>query len=168
MARLSVPSGRSAVRRSRPAPPVRINIRLNLLANWVGAAFVLATAAFSLYLTQVISVATAGYDLERLQTERAGWVARNEQLQLELAKRHSLAWSETQAVERLGMVKAGAPVFVVTDAPIGSARPPLPPARADPEPAPPASDDGRRLPAALNAWLAYISSWLEAVGAPAR
>ena len=65
---------RSAVKADQPA---RMSPRLGILANWVGAAFVLGTAAFSLYLTQVSSVATAGYELQRLQAERDGWLARN-------------------------------------------------------------------------------------------
>ncbi|HZT08979.1 MAG TPA: hypothetical protein VFC51_18295 [Chloroflexota bacterium] len=83
------------------------------IASWIACAFLLASAALSLYLVQVSSVATAGYELERLQAERKEWLARNGQLELELAKRHSLVWSESQAVERLGMIRGPRPEYVV-------------------------------------------------------
>ena len=40
-----------------------------------------------MYLLQTSGMATTGYDIQRLQTERDDWQLRNEQLQLELAKR---------------------------------------------------------------------------------
>ena len=81
--------------------------------SWIGVALLLGAGAFSLYLIQLSSVATSGYELQRLETERLGWLARNEQLELELAKRRSLAWVEDQAVHRLGMVKVDRPTYVV-------------------------------------------------------
>jgi hypothetical protein len=61
------------------------------------------------------AVATAGYELQRLETERAAWMARNEQLELEIAKRLSLAWVEADAVDRLGMVRAEKSLYVPVD-----------------------------------------------------
>jgi hypothetical protein len=58
------------------------------------------------YLLQTAGIATTGYDIQRLQTERDDWQLRNEQLQLELAKRRSLTWIESEATGRLGMVQA--------------------------------------------------------------
>jgi cell division protein FtsL len=57
------------------------------------------------YLVQISGVATTGYDIQRLQAERDDWQLRNEQLQLELAKRKSLTWIESEATSRLGMVR---------------------------------------------------------------
>jgi hypothetical protein len=59
-----------------------------------------------MYLLQASGVATTGYDIQRLQAERNDWELRNEQLQLELAKRRSLTWIEAEATGRLGMVRA--------------------------------------------------------------
>ena len=59
-----------------------------------------------MYLLQTSGVATTGYDIQRLQSERDDWQLRNEQLQLELAKRQSLTWIESEATGRLGMVRA--------------------------------------------------------------
>lgn len=70
---------------------------------WLGLTFFLAAVAVSLYLVQVSSMATAGYELQKLEAVRDGWLARNEQLQYELAKRRSLPWVESQATGRLGL-----------------------------------------------------------------
>jgi len=83
-----------------------------LVVSWIGMALLFATAALSVYLVQISAVANAGYDLQRLEAERKGWIARNEQLELELAKRRSLAWVEAQAVQRLGMVRADKAVYI--------------------------------------------------------
>lgn len=115
MARIALPTP-APLTRAPVRAPAKTGSRLDLLANWVGAAFIFGTAAFSLYLTQVSTVATSGYELERLQAERAGWIARNEQLELELAKRRSLAWTETQATQRLGMLRGPRPAYVVAEA----------------------------------------------------
>jgi hypothetical protein len=73
----------------------------------------LIAAAVSLYLIQVNSVTTAGYELQRLEVERKAWLARNEQLELELAKKRSHIWAESQAAATLGMVPGGTPIYVV-------------------------------------------------------
>ena len=83
-----------------------------LAVSWIGAALLFATAALSVYLVQISAVANAGYDLQRLEMERKGWLARNEQLELELAKRRSLAWVEAQAVQRLGMARADKAIYL--------------------------------------------------------
>jgi hypothetical protein len=71
-----------------------------------------AGGLLSLYLVQVSSVAMAGYNIERLEEERQTWLSRNQQLEVELAKRRSLAWAEAEAVERLGMTRVEAPEFL--------------------------------------------------------
>ncbi len=71
-----------------------------------------AGALLSLYLVQVSSVAMAGYDLERLEEERQTWLSRNQQLEVELAKRRSLAWTELQATQQLGMTRSERPTFL--------------------------------------------------------
>jgi hypothetical protein len=77
---------------------------------WAGAwlPLVLVAGLFValMYLLQTSGVATTGYDIQRLQAERDDWQLRNEQLQLELAKRRSLTWIESEATGRLGMVPA--------------------------------------------------------------
>lgn len=92
--------------------PQRLGTTSTLAISWIGMALLFSTAALSVYLVQISAVANAGYDLQRLEAERKGWLARNEQLELELAKRRSLAWVEAQAVQRLGMVRAEKPVYV--------------------------------------------------------
>jgi hypothetical protein len=59
-----------------------------------------------MYLLQTSGVASTGYEIQRLQGERDDWQLRNEQLRLELAKRQSLTWIESEATGRLGMVRA--------------------------------------------------------------
>jgi hypothetical protein len=84
--------------------------------GWITVALLLFTFAVSLYLIQVSTVATSGYELQRLESERDGWRARNEQLEFELAKRQSLPWVEAQAVQRLGMARSDAPVYLAVAA----------------------------------------------------
>src|SRR5688500_2790012 len=70
---------------------------------WLPTILLAACAVALVYLLQTSGVATTGYDIQRLQTERREWQLRNEQLRLELAKRRSLTWVEAEAVGRLGM-----------------------------------------------------------------
>jgi len=56
-----------------------------------------------LYLLQTGGALTTGYNIQRLQQERATWILRNQQLEAEISKAHSLAWVEHEAVYRLGM-----------------------------------------------------------------
>jgi hypothetical protein len=112
MARLALPLSRPAPRFSITPPDARLAAPSALAVSWISMALLFATAALSVYLVQISAVANAGYDLQRLETERKGWLARNEQLELELAKRRSLAWVESQALTRLGMVRAEKPIYV--------------------------------------------------------
>ncbi|MFN8523069.1 MAG: hypothetical protein U0821_08165 [Chloroflexota bacterium] len=62
----------------------------------------LATAPF-LHLVNTGGAMSTGYAIQDLRAERDRWRMRNQQLELELAKAHSLAWIEQEAVRRLGM-----------------------------------------------------------------
>jgi len=90
------------------------------IATWISGALLFLAVAVGLYLIQVSSVSTAGYEVQRLQAEKKAWQARNEQLELELAKKRSLVWAESQAAERFGMVRAGKPVYVAVDSRVPS------------------------------------------------
>jgi hypothetical protein len=70
---------------------------------WLPATLLAACLVALMYLLQTSGVATTGYDIQRLQTERNDWQLRNEQLRLELSKRRSLTWIEAEATGRLGM-----------------------------------------------------------------
>jgi hypothetical protein len=70
---------------------------------WLPTILLAACAVALVYLLQTSGVATTGYDIQRLQSERRDWQLRNEQLRLELAKRRSLTWIESEAILRLGM-----------------------------------------------------------------
>jgi hypothetical protein len=112
MARIAVRS--SAGRRGGITPPhVPSVAAIEYLSGWLGLTLLFATVAVSLYLVQISTMATAGYELQRLETERDAWQARNEQLEYELAKRRSLAWVEAQATERLGLVRSDRPAPVI-------------------------------------------------------
>src|SRR6266545_155357 len=116
MAHIALPLPRRIPGLDVSGPRERFGATSALAISWIGMALLFATAALSVYLVQISAVANAGYDLQRLEAERKGWTARNEQLELELAKRRSLAWVESQAVEQLGMVRAEKPVYVVMEA----------------------------------------------------
>jgi hypothetical protein len=73
---------------------------------WLPSILLAGCLVALMYLLQTSGVATSGYDIQRLQAERDDWELRNEQLQLELAKRRSLTWIEAEATGRLGMVRA--------------------------------------------------------------
>jgi hypothetical protein len=99
--------------RKRAAPAAvewrdsRLPIVGRLLAKfWLLAVLFAGCLVALMYLLQASGVATSGYDIQRLQTERSDWQLRNQQLQLELAKRRSLTWIEAEATGRLGMVRA--------------------------------------------------------------
>ena len=74
--------------------------------GWLPTVLVAALLVALMYLVEASGIATTGYDIQHLQAERDDWQLRNEQLQLELAKRHSLTWIESEATGRLGMVRA--------------------------------------------------------------
>src|SRR5215831_1867467 len=67
-------------------------------AGWLPTALLAVSVVALVYLLETSGVATTGYDIQRLQAERADW-----QLRLELAKRRSLTWVESEATSRLGM-----------------------------------------------------------------
>jgi hypothetical protein len=75
------------------------------------------------YLLQTGGALTTGYNIQRLQQERAAWIVKNEQLEAELAKARSLAWVEHEAIYRLGMQPAGQPTVVRMDVPPPRASP---------------------------------------------
>jgi len=85
---------------------VRLPIVGRLSARlWLPTILLAALLVALMYLVQTSGIATTGYDIQRLQAERDDWQLRNEQLQLELAKRQSLTWIESEATGRLGMVR---------------------------------------------------------------
>jgi hypothetical protein len=86
-------------------------------AAWLPTILLAACAVALVYLLQTSGVATTGYDIQRLQSERREWQSRNEQLRLELAKRRSLTWVESEAVGRLGMQRAEKLTYVTLDSP---------------------------------------------------
>ena len=90
---------------ARAATPRRLSLS-RTAAVWVAAVALLFGLISLFYLLQTSQIATAGYDVQRLQAEQRDWELRNEQLQLELAKRQSLTWIESEASGRLGMVRA--------------------------------------------------------------
>ena len=73
---------------------------------WLPSILLAGCLVALMYLLQTSSVASTGYDIQHLQSERDAWQLRNEQLQLELDKRQSLTWIEAEATTRLGMVRA--------------------------------------------------------------
>jgi len=98
-------------RSSRPAALEWQDARLPLLGRlwaraWLPSTLLAASLVALMYLLQASGVAATGYDNQRLQLERDDWQLRNEQLRLELAKRQSLTWIESEATGRLGMVRA--------------------------------------------------------------
>lgn len=84
---------------------------------WVPLVILVVGLVLLLYSMQLGSVTTSGYDLQRSHAERNEWRQRNEQLELELAKVQSLAWIEVEAVQRLGMQKAGQVTYLEIDPP---------------------------------------------------
>jgi hypothetical protein len=76
-------------------------------AGLVVLGLLLLALAPPLYLLQTGGALTTGYNIQRLQQERAAWIVKNQQLEAELAKARSLTWVEHEAVYRLGMQPAG-------------------------------------------------------------
>jgi hypothetical protein len=71
-----------------------------------------------LYLLQTGGALTTGYEIQKLERERAIWLNRNQQLEVEIARARSLPWVENQAVYRLGMQRPAQHVVIHMDAPI--------------------------------------------------
>ncbi|MGQ9675033.1 MAG: septum formation initiator family protein [Chloroflexota bacterium] len=65
-----------------------------------------------LYLSQASAVATAGYDIKRLESEKKQWQAKNEQLRFQVSQLRSLDRIEREASARLGMAKPQQVAFV--------------------------------------------------------
>lgn len=98
-------------RKTRPAALEWQDARLPILGRlwataWLPSILLAGCLVALVYLLQTSGVATTGYDIQRLQAERDDWQLRNEQLELELAKRESLTWIDSEATGRLGMVRA--------------------------------------------------------------
>lgn len=74
-------------------------------AGWLPLLALLTGLICLIYLVTTSTAIGVGYDIQRLEREREEWRARNEQLELELAKARSVPWIESQARTRLGMVK---------------------------------------------------------------
>jgi hypothetical protein len=106
--------GLAATVRTHPARPAALEwqeARLPVLGRlwakaWLPSVLLAGCLVALMYLLQTSGVATVGYDIQHLQVERDDWQLRNEQLRLELAKRRSLTWIESEAIGRLGMVRA--------------------------------------------------------------
>jgi cell division protein FtsL len=103
---------RRARRREAPALEWR-DIAIPVLGQvrasaWLPAILLAACALALVYLFETSGIATTGYDIQRLQTERTEWQLRNEQLRLELHKLRSLPWVESEATSRLGMQRPAA------------------------------------------------------------
>src|SRR3954468_1389654 len=64
------------------------------------------------YLLQTGGALTTGYEIQKLERERATWITRNQQLEVEIARARSLAWVEHEAVYRLGMQRPAQPLVV--------------------------------------------------------
>ncbi len=115
----------------RPALPSALqwqDARLPVLghvraAGWLPTMLLAVLAVALVYLVQTSGVATTGYDIQRLQSERSEWQLRNEQLRLELSKLRSLPWVEAEAVGRLGMQRPDQLTYVVVDLPAASVQP---------------------------------------------
>jgi cell division protein FtsL len=71
------------------------------------AVFVIALLAIGLismlYLSQASAVATAGYDIKRLEDQKAQWQIKNAQLSMRIAQLRSLERIDTEARSRLKM-----------------------------------------------------------------
>lgn len=134
----------------RPLPPVA-GPGLVPVATFL----VFLAALLNFYLFQVSVVATSAYELDRLERERELWRASNQQIELELAKAHSLPWVEFEAIHRLGMIPANEPVYLGLDAPPAEpssgdqSDPDLRAEEAEPQP--------QDFLAALRGWLALFS-----------
>jgi hypothetical protein len=94
-----------------------------------------------LYLLQTGGALTTGYEIQKLERERAIWMNRNQQIEVEIARARSLAWVEHEAVYRLKMQRPSQHVIVRMDTPI----PPSPEVRllrrgGEPTPATPVEE----------------------------
>jgi cell division protein FtsL len=90
-------------------------------------------AAPAVYLSVTSEAVTTGATVEKLRTEREQWRQQNRQLEYELAKLQSLAWVESEAINRLGMQPAMPSIYLKADRPRPASRRsvPAPLARRD-------------------------------------
>jgi len=100
------------LRITQPLTLMTIGLYNEPAGAWLPSILLAGCLVALMYLLETSGVATAGYDIQRLQVERADWPLRNEQLRLELAKRQSLTWIDAEATTQLGMVHA-APTALV-------------------------------------------------------
>ena len=106
----SQPIGGSA--RMLAGPTVRRPGRLLLLV------LLLLGMAPPAYLLQTGGAITTGYEIQKLERERAAWMNRNQQLEVEIARARSLTYVEHEAVYRLGMQRPPQQTVVRVDTPI--------------------------------------------------
>lgn len=102
--------------RQRPLPfpraPRLVSAQSERALPWAVATLLFVTAVLNFYIFQVSVVATSSYELQAIERERDRWRARNEQLELELAKGRSLRWVEFDAISRLGMVRSEDSLYI--------------------------------------------------------
>ena len=67
------------------------------------------------YLLQTGGALTTGYEIQKLERERAIWANRNQQIEVEIARARSLVWVEHEAVHRLGMQRPTQQILVRMD-----------------------------------------------------
>ena len=121
--------------RAPGAPRVRRRSRILM------AFLVLLAMAPPAYLLQTGGALTTGYEIQKLERERTVWLNRNQQLEVEIARAHSLAWVEHEAVYRLGMQRPSQTVVVRVDTPVPTpAEPRLLRRGGEPMPALPSED----------------------------
>lgn len=70
------------------------------------------------YLLQTGGALTTGYEIQKLERERAAWISRNQQLEVEIARARSLVYVEHEAVHRLKMERPAQQKVVRLDTPI--------------------------------------------------
>ena len=89
------------------------------------------------YLLQTGGALTTGYEIQKLERERASWANRNQQIEVEIARARSLAWVEHEAVHRMGMQRPTQQVLVRMDSVPAPSEPRLLRRGAESEPAQP-------------------------------
>ena len=104
----------AAPSRMLTAPRIRRPGRLMLLV------LLLLALAPPAYLLQTGGALTTGYEIQKLERERAAWLNRNQQLEVEIARARSLAWVEHEAIYRLGMQRPTQAMVIQVDAPVPS------------------------------------------------
>jgi len=101
--------------RAIPLGRKRIETRSLNLTILFASALLLVTFLSLLYLSQASTVATTGYDVKRLEEEKAQWEIRNEQLRFKVAELKSLDRIEREAGSRLKMAPPSKLMFLSVD-----------------------------------------------------